>query len=222
MANFLSSVAKTKNWTTIQWYDPSRSGLYGEMWPIENATYNKNTIHVGHRPPQRLIPEARLEQCFIFTVLREPIDRVVSLFNYRMNKDWDTCLFEDESITSVCNNTGEHRDWMVKLLSMGSPKVCGPRAERNCNIDKDTGLQISKNLLLDYDLVCFQDDLDGCIEKLHQFLDFEHNQVPQEAPKKNINKNRGSSESKITLKKIELVNQYDIELYKWAVSQFRS
>ena len=44
---------------------------------------------------------------------------------------------------------------MVKLFSMGSTKVCGPRAERKCNIDKDTGLQISKNLLLDYDLVCF-------------------------------------------------------------------
>ena len=128
--------------------------------------------------------------------------------------------FEDESITSVCNNTAEHRDWMVKFLSMGSTKICGPRAVGNFNINKDTGLQTSKNILLDYDLVCFQDDLDGCIGKLHQFLDLP--QVPQESPKVNINKNRGISESKITLKKIELVNQYDTELYKWAGYQFRS
>ena len=58
----------------IQWYDPSRSGLYGDVWSIENMTYNKNIIRVGHRPHQRLILEARLEQCFIFTVLREPVD----------------------------------------------------------------------------------------------------------------------------------------------------
>ena len=86
---------------------------------------------------------------------------------------------------------------------------------------KDMWLRISNNLLLGYDLVCFQYDLDDCIMKLHQLLDLGNIPVPQESTKENINKDRGSSESKITLKNIELFNQYDIELYKWAVSQFR-
>ena len=57
--------------------------------------------------------------------------------------------------------------------------------------------------------------------KLHQLLDLGNIPVPQESTKENINKDRGSSESKITLKNIELFDQYDIELNKWTVSQFR-
>ena len=84
-------------------------------------------------------------------MLREPVDKVVSLFSYRMNKDCDTCLFEDESITSVFNNTSGHRNWMVKFLSVVSTKVFVPRAGGNCNMNKVTEYMIVYRTRVLYD-----------------------------------------------------------------------
>ena len=92
-----------------------------------------------------------MDLCFIFTLLRDQVDKVVSLFNYYMNKDWDTCLFEEKSITSVCNNMLGHRDWVVKFLSVVSTKVFVPRAGGNYTIKKLTEYRIVYRTRVIYD-----------------------------------------------------------------------
>lgn len=218
MRKRLVMLARQLNWTMTMWYEQKRTGMYGEMHPLPNITYNRDAIHAGHRLPQRFIPDARLEDCIRFTVLRDPVDRVSSLFHFVSNKDWDKCLFGSLE-TNTCKFAGGHRDWMIQMLSNGNPQICGSR--RFCAIEnKDTALQLSMELLLDYDLVCFIDDMDTCIGKLHQLLGVED--TSQQVLHTNVGKDREKSESQITMNKIRTVNSYDIELYAWALAQFRS
>jgi len=218
MRTRLVKLARQLNWNMTMWYEQGRTGMYGEMHPLPNITYNRNAFHAGHRLPQRFIPEARLEECIKFTILRDPVERVSSLFHYVSNTDWDECLFGSLE-TSGCKFAGGHRDWMTQMLSNGNPEICGSR--RFCAIEnKDTALQLSMDLLLDYDLVCFIDDMDNCISKLHQLLGVE--QISQPVPHTNVGKDRTNGESQITMNKIRAVNSYDIELYAWALTHFRS
>jgi hypothetical protein len=79
----------------------------------------------------------------------------------------------------------------------------------------------SQQLLLDLDLVCFQDQMDVCLRQLRRLL--HHLPVSsmedESAPYHNKGKDREVSFK--TRAMIRAVNHYDIKIFEWANATFR-
>jgi len=54
--------------------------------------------HYTYSELQLMLPKNILKKAVIFTVVRNPWDRVVSLFKFRITRGWDTSHFENEEV----------------------------------------------------------------------------------------------------------------------------
>jgi hypothetical protein len=214
---FLNEVSRTMGWTMQEWY--SYRNRYHD--PAPRGMLREKVIHSGHLTPTFLNATAT-QNCLTVTMIREPVDRVISCFYYHGHntREWESCLRHDtpcwlarqyqNDVTRMfsVNTTWNRNQYIYKTYS----------AER---IDREH-LERAQQFLMDTDLVCFLDQFDDCKRKLLAMANLAL-KVPASAGPKD-KENVGKRRKNITVNtrsQIELVNSLDIELYEWAVQQFR-
>jgi hypothetical protein len=211
---FLNEVGSTMGWTMQEWYsywdryhDPPRGML------------REKVIHRGHLTPTFLNVTAT-QNCLTVTMLREPVDRVISCFYYHkhITREWESCLRHD----TPCQWARQYQNDVTRLLSVNATwtqyNYKTYSAER---IDREH-LERAQQFLMDTDLVCFLDQFDDCKRKLLAMANLTLKVPASAGPKDKMNV--GKTRKNITVatrSQIELVNSLDIELYEWAVQQFR-
>jgi hypothetical protein len=232
MKKVVKGVTNELGWTYHTWYGSDITV------PRDNqtvASYSNRATHVGHILPH-FLDLTNTHECKRMTILRDPIDRVISLFYYQEHSEtmWTDCLFgkKDNDNDESCPLRHQYRNDMTRMFT-GNGTVPGtwtafgmqlqqlPGNNTNASINTDRSvLQDAKQFLLDIDLVCFLDDFDRCEADLRKMLELEAiKEAAPPAPALNIGNNTKII-TKELLTKMLSVNKLDVELYDWAVLNF--
>lgn len=224
---FLNKVQETMGWDMPNW---------GTYWfqhhttpPSKLAASDKDkdlfmayetVIHRGHLTPA-FLEFTSTKKCLTFTMLREPIDRVISAFYYHGHRTigWDYCLKNN----THCKHSHEYQNGVTRLFSSNATWTSydeKPFAAET--LDRKQHLLKAQQFLMNVDLVCFLDDIDNCKRNLLAAANLTQRISIQaaESKKENVNKNR-ENVTAATRHAIKLANELDIELYDWAVQQFQ-
>lgn len=198
-----------------QWFSWHRHNVP----PVDGVVYHHHAIHIGHVTPA-FLQQTSTEQCLRFTVLREPIDRVTSLFYFLQrtkgyhNNTLEACFDPFTNSNSQCQYWYQHQNEMVRQLSndrywdnqevdYGRTRITGP------------AVADAQEFLADTDMVCFLDNLDACIQRMFGILGL----PPPTLGAKNVNAQRSSPPDQV-LDRMRAVNEYDVQLYEWALARF--
>lgn len=213
LGSLLIQVEKALGWE----YDAS---WYNHYERFGNATprtdYTHEAIHAGHFTGQ-FASLTHTEHCYAMTILRKPVDRVISAFYYHKHRtpEWEACLDNDRK----CRHAFQYHNDMTRQLSN--------QTETWNTYDEDvfgllspdeTSLEAAKSFLSTMDLVCFLDEFDQCCERLMDLLQVEGLRIP---PKRNANRARPQELNATIMERIQYNNQLDAQLYEWAERQFR-
>jgi type II secretory pathway pseudopilin PulG len=223
---FLDQVKSTMEWMKPEWYhyrnryqdkSPSKLG----RGTIDKYMIREKVIHTGHFTPV-FLKETATQNCLTVTMLREPIDRVVSAFYYHNHttSEWESCLKHD----TLCQYARYYQNDVTRLFSANVTwNAYNYEAYLAERVDREH-LKRAQQFLMDTDLVCFLDQFDDCKRELLAMANLTGTVSPSAGPEGQKRVNVGKKRETITAatrSKIELVNSLDIELYKWAVQQFR-
>jgi hypothetical protein len=223
MRRVVEGAGNELGWEFHTWYGRNRKV------PRDNhtvASFSKRATHVGHIFPL-FLDITDTHKCRRMTILRDPIDRVVSLFYYQKNNEsmWDECLFGENK---SCPAQNQYRNDMTRMFTgygtvPGTWSAFGMQLLGNnssaSSMDHSV-LQDAKQFLLDTDLVCFLDDFDRCKADLRNMLKLKtSNKVP---PKLNVGRKKSKNITNELLSKITSVNELDVELFEWAVLNFHN
>jgi hypothetical protein len=230
MRRVVEGAANESGWKFHKWYGK------GKQIPTNKhtvASYKDKATHVGHILPH-FLDLTDTHKCKRMTILRDPIDRVVSLFYYQKFNEsmWDECLGTHQyrndmtrMFTGYGTVPGTWSAFGMQLLGNDTNTTSNANASAsdgmNTNMNMDHSvLQDAKQFLLDTDLVCFLDDFDRCEADLRSMLKLEAtNEVP---PKMNVGRRKSKNITNELLSKITAVNELDVELFEWAVLNFHN
>ena len=149
----------------------------------------------------------------VATILREPISRFVSQFNYLKTAIWERTYTPTlDSIDTYVQKGNFEKSWMVQVLS-------------NCKteVTTDSDLNVAKEVLSRM-LVGFTDNMAEFFDRLETYWNIpqhlrEHAREGPMKQKVNVNtksKNKTSSPSPATLKVLRHELRHDIALFKYA------
>jgi type II secretory pathway pseudopilin PulG len=222
--SFLYQVSRTMDWRMPEWYgywnryqDKSPSKL--DRGTIDKYMIREKAIHIGHLTPT-FLKETATQNCLTVTMLREPVDRVVSAFYYHKHKtsEWESCLKHD----TPCRYAHEYQNDVTRRFSSNVTwNSYNQEVYSAGKVDRER-LERAQQFLMDTDLVCFLDQFDDCKRELLAMANLTGTVPSSAGPKDTINVGKKRENiTAATRSKIELVNSLDIELYEWAVQQFR-
>jgi len=234
-----SRVANELNWTLKQWYTFASHYRSGTPPTDANLTsFNSSIYHLGHITP-RFLDETGTQNCWQMTLLREPVDRVVSAFYYHKHttSEWDACLFGEKR--SACRYQGhQYKNDVVRMFTSEHTwnsyfqEYYDFYEDLDTDVDR-TSLHHAQQFLKDLDLVCFLDQFENCFRQLQDMLGVERTKQQQSSiqqnsstatattvPHANINPERPKRLPEYIYNKIRSQNQLDLELYAWAREQF--
>ncbi|KAL3910174.1 MAG: hypothetical protein SGILL_007799, partial [Bacillariaceae sp.] len=207
--------------------------------------YLHKKIYFGHIFPTNFINATDTSTCYKMTMLREPIDRVISNFYYSDFKEerWPEVW---SPLDKECGNTPElHRD--ANSLINGIARMLGmawdfghwnvlQQVNKLCRYTydptPDRTLDRAKQVLQDMDLVCFLDDYEACLQRVNEMLGLPVLEAVK-VPHVNVDKTKKNEAEGLlsphdlamanqTLRSlIASANQLDVELYQWAVARFK-
>ena len=239
-------LAMEKGWKRI--FAPSNMNRPNiDEVPIRSS----GAMYVGHLFPA-FLDKTNTTDCLQVTMLRDPIDRVMSHFYYwnLQDKDWEAV----GNIQQECSASPDHirpynqlSNNMVRHLGMQfEDDIWTNHQNRSMACQyahvRDEHLERAKTLLQEMDLVCFVDDFEGCLQKLRQLLHLPRRNNIQ-VPKSNragsgVGKARGLSrtsekddnkrayaralKNQKLRKEVAGFNSADIALYRYALEQFGS
>jgi len=191
-----------------------------EMSPreeIERAVaekYGHFDVLAGHIPFCRRVDELTAPRESInISILREPVDRVVSLYYYlRANASWlgqgQTIIEKKISLESFANSEAYFDNHMVRMLCDVEP-ISVPLGACTNEMLEQAKINVVKHFLL----VGLTERTPEFLAVLARLFCFSLEDVPSE----NVNKQRSSisSVSKEALAAIAKHNSYDVELYEF-------
>jgi PIN domain nuclease of toxin-antitoxin system len=230
MKQVVKGVTNELGWSFHTWYGRDIKVPRDNSKTV--ASYSKRATHVGHILPH-FLDLTSTHKCRRMTILRDPIDRVISLFYYQKHNEtmWNDCLFGESDNDESCPVRHQYQNDMTRMFT-GDGTVPGtwtafgmqlevPGNKTNAsasgrNMDH-SALQDAKQFLLDTDLVCFLDDFDRCEADLRKMLELE---VTSEVPPALNVRNKPKIITNKLLSKIRSVNELDVELFEWAVLNF--
>jgi hypothetical protein len=235
---FLNRVQETMGWKIPNWgtywfqhhRTPPSELSVGET-DKGSFTANSQVIHRGHLTPS-FLDFTSTQNCLTFTMLREPVDRVISAFYYHGHKtrEWDTCLKHNNNSSNLsrCKHSHEYQNAVTRLFSSNATWTSydeTPFAAEPKTLDRAQHLLSAQQFLLNVDLVCFLDNIDDCQRELLTLANLTQKiPIPAanagESKKENVNTKR-ENVTLATRQAITLANELDIELYEWAVQQFQ-
>jgi hypothetical protein len=221
---FLRKVQRTLGWKWPDWY------TYRERHhetPPSKLTYNRDkfmvhhhVIHMGHLTPS-FLKETSTEHCLTITMLREPIDRVISAFYYHGHKtpEWESCLKND----TTCQYAHQYQNDNTRIFS-ANETWNAYNIKTATKVDRKH-LQKAQQFLSSVDLLCFLDHFEDCQRDFLAMTNLTHAiKIPatsnaEPVDKVNVGKNRRNVTAAMRYN-IESVNELDIELYEWAAQKF--
>ena len=226
---FLNEVQQTMGWKMSNWityWTRHRSTPPSELAVNKRVLHDKRSsfmaheqvIHRGHLTPA-FLNFASNQKCLTFTMLREPIDRVISAFYFHkhVTREWNSCLKNN----TPCKHSHEYKNFVTRMFSSNATWTSyDEKAFTAATLDRKH-LQKAQQFLLNMDLVCFLDDIDNCKRDLLAAANLTQI-IPANAESKreNVNKKR-ENVTAATRREIKLANELDLELYEWAVQQFQ-
>ena len=251
----LKQLSNQNHWTAKAWDPTIHAPVLSHATSTRHQTraevvYNQSFVHRGHFTP-RFLQATHTDACLRFTVLREPVDRVLSQFyfyqskataalqqqqqqqeeesnaqyqlpatlrGYSFNMTWEDCLTPN---STVCVYWNQYQNEMTRLLS-GASIAWGRHNESHVQtVVNTTTLRRTQQFLWDTDLICFWDQLEMCVQRLHQLLNLTGDPRRHiSLPRKNVNEQRPRNVSSFILERIRARNSYDLELYEWARATF--
>jgi len=231
---YLQALADSLQWSLYKWDGPAVSNPDAEPFLTRLLSFQDKIIHEGHLTPgfERM---TGTERCAKMTVLRDPIDRVVSAFYFHRKYDyvqiasesmreetWRNCLFGTSSTT--CALRHEYMNDIVRRFACKSSwwnsfhqsrYVAGETFPNDLN---EGDLEAAKRRLLSFDRVCFLSTMRKCFE---EFVGSTFGISDLHLP--NVRKNKGQQKpplSEQVKRQIMVRNRLDIQLYAWALDVF--
>jgi hypothetical protein len=196
--------------------------------PIASSVRNASVIHIGHLTP-RFEAETHTEHCAKLTLLREPVDRVLSAFYYHGHKteDWQKCLQATQSAGDAKNEKQPCKLWWEytndvtrRFAAHGDGATWNSYVvEKYLKDDPLTLLsyQQAEATLAKFQFVCFIEDIRACISKLGRYYG-QALKLPEDVVR-NVNLKRGEVPDELK-QRIAEHNWMDVKLYQWAQAKF--
>lgn len=228
MEIYLKQLEKVLGWKWLDWERtksrrrdnvPSLTESFGYQ---STKNFTDQFIHEGHITPG-FENYTNTQNCYKVTVLREPIDRVISAFYFHGHKHehWYRCLYERcwkqfEYINDVVRRFAGKTNWWHSFNE--EKYVVGEELPPNDLTTTD--LEAAKQRLLSFDAVCFLHNMTACFQ---EFVDdtFVGLNVTFSDQIKRKNKGERKKPVKEALRqKIGQVNSLDVQLHEWAVETF--
>ena len=185
--------------------------------------FDRQMIHKGHITPN-FEKVTGTESCAKITVLREPVDRVVSAFYFHghKDKDWTSCLhgtldkckLQYEYINDVVRRFANLGTWWNSFKP--SKYVVGTLP----NDLSHAALEKAKERLDKFDYVCFLPDLRDCLQRFTKTVFGVDVKLPEDIKKLPLGGGKKKEVSDELRRQIEKANKLDVELYQWAQGRF--
>jgi len=205
-------------------------------YKFEFRGFGHNMIHKGHLTPN-FEAMTGTQNCAKFTVLRDPVDRVVSAFYFHKHRDdeWDDCLHSSPESPELRPGTNgkcrlQHsyvNDMTRRFANRGSwwtsfqfDKYIVGRMPHDVD---DDAYRMAKERLDKFDGVCFLGpDLRECLRRFVRDTFGADVKLPDEDVKK-LPKGGGERKevSGELRRQIAAANRYDVMLYEWAKDRFK-
>lgn len=154
------------------------------------------------------------------TFLRNPVDRVVSMYYYYRRTRSST--FENVTLEDFIETYGGAKDNMTKYLSGEKLRIqlTDPSNEANFECSSETLELAKRNLRNHFSVVGLSERFDESLILLRKILGWK---IPL-YDKNNVTRNRPSTKdiSKGTLRLIERSNEFDFQLYEYAKEVFQA
>jgi len=195
-------------------------------------------VYSGHWTPRFVDTLLPHRNCTRFTVLREPVARVISAFNYHLKRfdQWDACLLRNPSPTHIpinkthCTNQWNYNNDMTRFMAdLGASWDLYDYDNYPAPVT-EASLEAAKKNLLTMDHVCFIDNLKPCFSRIavlfNVTLDFNARIVNNSASSEEglaawKMKNMANFTS-TTREQVTKANTFDVRLYQWAEQTFRN
>ena len=162
----------------------------------------------GHFPFCKKIYNKFNSQYLFITILRDPVQKWISNYFYRKNREEDHWSIEQDINKYLESDLG-------KVHGYDYSKYLGG-IDKSLNYNNKSNIDLAKNNLLKFDVVGFLDEIDLFSEKLSDILD-----VPINIPHINISKKDKDKISKQNIEKIKKVCKTDIEIYNFAKKEMK-
>jgi hypothetical protein len=210
----LKIFAKAMRWTFHEWY--TYYGRYQNA-PIHSIPFgfrNHSVVHIGHLT-SRFQQETQTQHCTKVTLMREPVDRVVSAFYYHKHKDsdWNDCL------NSTCNLWWEYTNDVTRRFIQNKATWNSYVTKQYLQNDPLTRAHYmeAQETLQEFQFICFIHNMRDCIMKLGR-----HYGVELDLPVKLV-QNANAKRKNVTdelKERIAAHNWMDVALYEWAQAKF--
>lgn len=180
---------------------------------VVDSKFGQYDVLAGHIPFSRRVDLMTERQSVNISIMREPVDRVVSLYYYlKANASWldqgKRIVEESMSLTDFANSNVYFDNHMVRMLCDSDP---AHTPEGDCT--KEMLEQAKINVLRNFLLV-------GVTEQIGEFLSALANLFCwslEDVPKENVNEMRAplSAVAPEAIKALSDRNRYDVELYQF-------
>lgn len=169
------------------------------------------------------LPELEMRTAFWFTFLRHPVERYVSHFRYlnqcRQNPAHPLHAFAEQSLTMEGRVLNLEQYVEARQMPNLMAQYLGSAADPNLNSKRWTHygnelFQLAQSALDQMDYVGFQESLAEDIDKLSRKL-----QISATVVRTNVTKGTTGTLSTALIRRIEQLNDLDLELYSLAKSR---
>ena len=134
-SRLLQSLARYWNWTSYAWTDDRRPLT---MAAQRNHHLNQGALHQGHVTPY-FAEKTHTQQCWTLTVLRHPVDRVISAFYYHghASQEWPACLTSSNTTIPPSRHTSRWRRSTRNQEQQLQPRPFSRAGDPPTNVFKD-------------------------------------------------------------------------------------
>ncbi|GKZ01274.1 hypothetical protein MPSEU_001078400 [Mayamaea pseudoterrestris] len=219
LGEYVKLFARSMKWTFHHWY-----AYYNHFQDTAISKHpfpfrNHSVVHMGHMTRQ-FERETQTQHCTKMTLLREPVDRVISAFYYHghNDSDWQACLSVNAS--KSCRLWWEYSNDVTRRFTTNHETWNSYVTLKYLSNDPLTSrsLQEAQESLQQFDFVCFIDNMRDCILRLGQHYGV-HLHLPAAELVYNVNARRNNVTDEWK-ERIAAHNYMDVALYEWAQSQF--
>mmetsp|Transcript_2323 Transcript_2323/g.3021 ORF Transcript_2323/g.3021 Transcript_2323/m.3021 type:complete len:474 (+) Transcript_2323:40-1461(+) len=180
-------------------------------------------VVVSNLPPDDVSEMfASSHQARLFTILRHPVERAISVFYHRGWAHWDNDIYDPElaemSIVEYAKQSRIEHNWMVRFLSK--------RMRGDVRIED---LNVAKRILSQKCLIGLLEQKEETIKRFERYLHWDvHTQEKRQCLNKlafetwsNQHEHPGMGENSEPWKLLTVRNRFDVELYEYAKKIFK-
>jgi hypothetical protein len=214
--------------------------VYGERlrWDPRVLDGKKRFMLLGHFSTKLFDLHHSLRDCFVMTVLRQPVDRAISAFFFHghSSEEITKCLSNSSITRRHCQLYWQYSNDMTRYFTglddmPWNTYLVGKNKNKAVPQPTNFSLDEAKRKLTDYfDLVCFLNDLPSCAERLLSAFqlgtanetDIDVSMMAKNNMSQYRTQSRPNALRKESMLRFQNANRVDKQLYDWAISNFHS